>query len=310
MVTLDQIRGQVVPVSVLVRALKARTLGHAYLFSGEEGLGKETVARAVAQELRKLGGSLSELHVLEGEKSIGVDDIRSLRQKAAYANAGYSIWIILNAERLTAAGSNALLKTLEEPPAGTFFFLTTTQIHSLLPTIVSRCQHLPFRSIAEEDICLWLAARTGHSPEDTSIQAIARLSRGSIGKAWEYWQGPLLEDRNAIVAKLVQVPTASYPEVLGMSQTWPEDRNKVALELQLFLEWHRDLLTVKNQVDLPLYNPGFEQELVRISNYYTNQNLFGIVEQIIETGRSIAGNGRIRFCVGYLLLLMKKGALT
>lgn len=302
--------GQVVPVSILKRGLHTKTLGHAYLFSGEEGLGKETTARLVAQELQRQGGPLSELHILMGDDTLGVDEIRSLRQTAAYAPAGHSIWIILGAERMTTQASNALLKILEEPPLGTYFFLTTTQAHRLLPTIISRCQHLPFRKISEIDIAHWLATRTGEEPDNHRIRSIARLAHGSIGKAWKYWEGAVLETRAEVISKLIRIPTLSYPEVLGMSQAWPEERLQLNYDLQLFLEWYRDLLTLKHELNLPLYNPGYERELQEMSAYYTESDLFSIIEQIAAMGKAIAGNARIRFCVGYLLLLMKKGALT
>lgn len=308
--TLDDIVGQAVPVSILRNALNTNTLGHAYLFSGAEGLGKETVARAVAHELAKQGGPLSEIHVLDGDASLGIDEVRALRSEAALAPAGYSIWIILQVERMSVAASNALLKTLEEPPRGTYFFLTTTQVHSLLPTILSRCQHLPFRRVAEEDLCQWLANRTNLSRDDVKIRAIAKMAQGSLGKAWTYWQGSAFEERTALVNKLMEVPRSSYPQLLGLSQTWPEDRQKVGSELQLFLQWHRDLLVVKNGLDLPLYNASYRLELEEISNFYSQQDLIMIMEKIVETGKAIAGNGRIRFYINYLLLLMKKGALT
>lgn len=308
--TLDQIVGQAVPVAILRRALRTNTLGHAYLFSGEEGLGKETVARAVGQELKKQGGPLSELHVLDGEGAIGVSDIRHLRRTAFLTTSGNSVWLILDADRLTPEASNALLKVLEEPPPGTYFFLTTTQVQRLLPTIVSRCQHLPFRPMAEEDICLWLSNKSELTPDDTKIRAAARLAQGSLGKAKAYLDGSLLEERDAVIAQLIRLPRASYAEVLGMSQNWPEERNKTSRELQLFLEWYRDLLMIKNKIDLPLYNPGYERELKEISELYTSQDLLVIIEQIIEMKKAIAGNGRIRFCLGYLMLMMKRGALT
>jgi DNA polymerase-3 subunit delta' len=309
-VTLDQIIGQAVPVSILKRALSTNSLGHAYLFSGEEGVGKETTARVVAEELAKQGGPLSSLHVLGGEGSIKIEDIRQLRQSASLASAGNTVWLILDADRLTPEAGNALLKTLEEPVPGTHFFLTTTKVQSMLPTIVSRCQHLQFRRIPEEEICQWLAKQTQQSPADERIRTISRLAQGSLGKALAYWKGSLLEERETVISKLIQVPRASYPAVLGLSQTWPEDREKIHQELQVFLEWHRDLLTVKNGIDLPLYNPGYERQLKEISALYTNDTLFVIIEKIVEMGKAIAGNGRIRFCLGYLLLMMKRGALT
>ncbi|MDI9459109.1 MAG: AAA family ATPase, partial [Bacillota bacterium] len=279
-------------------------------FSGEEGVGKETTARVVAEELAKQGGPLSSLHVLGGEGSIKIEDIRQLRQSASLASAGNTVWLILDADRLTPEAGNALLKTLEEPVPGTHFFLTTTKVQSMLPTIVSRCQHLQFRRIPEEEICQWLAKQTQQSPADERIRTISRLAQGSLGKALAYWKGSLLEERETVISKLIQVPRASYPAVLGLSQTWPEDREKIHQELQVFLEWHRDLLTVKNGIDLPLYNPGYERQLKEISALYTNDTLFVIIEKIVEMGKAIAGNGRIRFCLGYLLLMMKRGALT
>lgn len=308
--TLDQIIGQVVPVSILERALSTQTLGHAYLFSGASGLGKETTARAVAQELKKQGGPLSELHIISGTESIGVEEMRNLREKASYRPAGNSIWIIINAERMTIPASNAFLKILEEPPKGTYFFLTTTQKESILPTIISRCQHLPFRAIPEEDICQWLAEKTGRTLEDALIRTTAKLAQGSLGDAWEYWEGSLLKERERILAKLIQIPTLSYPEILGMSQSWPEERTQMVFELQVFLEWFRDLATVKKKIKLPLYNPSYEQELQRISAYYSEYVLFSIMEQILEMRKNLESNIRIRFHLGYLLLMMKKGALT
>ncbi len=310
MVTLDQIIGQTVPISILQQALNTNSMGHAYLFSGPEGVGKETAARAAARALAELGGSLSEIHVLGGLETIGIDEMKEVCRQAALTPAGNCVWIILDAERMTVEAANVLLKTLEEPPQGTYFFLTATQIHSLLPTIVSRCQHLPFRRIPEGDIARWLAGQIGLSADDEKILSVARLAQGSLGRALAYWEGSLLEERQALLAKLIKVPSLSYPEVLGLSQNWPEDRKKIISELQLFLEWHRDLLIVKNGAELPLYNLGYRQELEEISSLYTNQDLVKILEQIIETGKAIAGNGRIRFYIGYLLLLMKKGALT
>lgn len=308
--TLDHVVGQAVPVSILKRALSTNRVGHAYLFSGAEGLGKETVARAMASELKRRGGPLSEIHILDGDETIRIDDIRELHRKAALVPSGFSIWIILEAKRMHVEASNAFLKILEEPPAGTYFLLTTTQVQALLPTILSRCQHLPFRRMAEKDVAKWLANKVGRSEDDERVQSIARLAHGSLGKAWAYWEGTLLEERDAVLSKLMVVPKSSYAQVLGLSQNWPEDRKKITEELQLFLEWFRDLLIVKNEIALPLYNPSYRQELSEISALYTNQDLVRIMEQIMETEKAIAGNGRIRFYLGYLLLLMKKGALT
>src|SRR5690554_3142269 len=108
--TLDHVVGQAVPVSILKRALSTNRVGHAYLFSGAEGLGKETVARAMASELKRRGGPLSEIHILDGDETIRIDDIRELHRKAALVPSGFSIWIILEAKRMHVEASNAFLK--------------------------------------------------------------------------------------------------------------------------------------------------------------------------------------------------------
>ncbi len=307
--TLDNIVGQKVPVAILKKGLAAGTLGHAYLFAGEAGLGKETTARATAQELKLQGGPFSELHILKDGAPIGIDEIRALRQQVSYASSGNQIWIIVDAERMSTEAANAFLKTLEEPKRGTYFFLTTTRVHSLLPTIISRCQLLDFHAIPEQTICQWLAQKTNLDPGDARILSTARLARGSLGKAWEYWQGPLLDWRKEVIEKLIQIPTLDFPQVLGLSLGWEEDRTKISLELQWFKEWHRDLLIIKNNMNVPLYNPDYESELRSISAYYSNRYLLSIINEITVMDRALAGNARIRFCLGYLLLLMKKGAL-
>lgn len=306
----DEIIGQKVPVTIFKRGFASDSLGHAYLFSGKDGLGKETFARAIADELLKRGGPQSELHVLSGDGTIKVEEIRNLRRAASLSSGGHSIWIIVGAERMGPEASNAFLKTLEEPPEGTYFFLTTSIVHGLLPTIVSRCIHIPFRPISESEICVWLSNRTGESTDDIQIQRAARLAQGSLGKAWQYWESSLLQTREEVISKLIKIPELSYAEALGLSQTWSEDKIEVALELQFFLEWFRDLLSVKNQLELPLYNPEYEGEMEKICDYYSNKDLFSIIQKISETVNAMSWNARIRFHLGYLLLLIKKGALT
>ncbi|MFY9525944.1 MAG: AAA family ATPase [Limnochordia bacterium] len=308
--TLDSIVGQAVPVAILKNGLASGTLGHAYLLAGEAGLGKETTARAAARELQKLGGPLSELYVLDGEGTIQIDTIRAMRQQAAYAKKGSQIWLILDADRMSTEAANAFLKTLEEPADNTYFFLTTTRIHDMLPTIVSRCQQLDFRPIPEGEICQWLAERTDKDPDDARIRLAARLARGSLGKAWEYWQGPLFEWRQSVLDKLIRIPQLDYAEVMGLSLAWPEDRSRFALELQWFKEWYRDLLVIKGDLALPLYNGDYKGELERISSYYTKRSLFLILDEITAMDKTLVSNARIRFYLGYLLLLMKKGALA
>lgn len=307
---LDSIVGQSLAVSILRRGLETNTLSHAYLFHGDAGLGKETTARAVADELIKQGGIYSQFRVIEGTPSIKIEQIRLLKEQSEYSQNGNLVWLIKDVDNMTPQAANAFLKTLEEPVKGVYFFLTTTSLHSLLPTIVSRCQLIPFRSISEDVIRDYLAEKTGVDREDVKVRLAARMARGSIGRAIEYWDGPVLEHRREVLDRLSQIPILSFPEVLGMSQNWNEDRQQVLMDLQLMLEWYRDLAAIKSGVDLPLYNPDYENELTEISADYSYRSLFRIIQEISEMVSAIQGNARVRFCIGYLLLMMKKGALA
>ena len=309
-VGLDSIVGQSLAVSILRRGLETNTLSHAYLFHGDAGLGKETTARAVADELIKQGGIYSQFRVIEGTPSIKIEQIRLLKEQSEYSQNGNLVWLIKDVDNMTPQAANAFLKTLEEPVKGVYFFLTTTSLHSLLPTIVSRCQLIPFRSISEDVIRDYLAEKTGVDREDVKVRLAARMARGSIGRAIEYWDGPVLEHRREVLDRLSQIPILSFPEVLGMSQNWNEDRQQVLMDLQLMLEWYRDLAAIKSGVDLPLYNPDYENELTEISADYSYRSLFRIIQEISEMVSAIQGNARVRFCIGYLLLIMKKGALA
>lgn len=307
---LDSIVGQSLAVSILRRGLETNTLSHAYLFHGDAGLGKETTARAVADELIKQGGIYSQFRVIEGTPSIKIEQIRLLKEQSEYSQNGNLVWLIKDVDNMTPQAANAFLKTLEEPVKGVYFFLTTTSLHSLLPTIVSRCQLIPFRSISEDVIRDYLAEKTGVDREDVKVRLAARMARGSIGRAIEYWDGPVLEHRREVLDRLSQIPILSFPEVLGMSQNWNEDRQQVLMDLQLMLEWYRDLAAIKSGVDIPLYNPDYENELTEISADYSYHSLFRIIQEISEMVSAIQGNARVRFCIGYLLLMMKKGALA
>jgi len=309
-VGLDSIVGQSLAVSILRRGLETNTLSHAYLFHGDAGLGKETTARAVADELIKQGGIYSQFRVIEGTPSIKIEQIRLLKEQSEYSQNGNLVWLIKDVDNMTPQAANAFLKTLEEPVKGVYFFLTTTSLHSLLPTIVSRCQLIPFRSISEDVIRDYLAEKTGVDREDVKVRLAARMARGSIGRAIEYWDGPVLEHRREVLDRLSQIPILSFPEVLGMSQNWNEDRQQVLMDLQLMLEWYRDLAAIKSGVDIPLYNPDYENELTEISADYSYRSLFRIIQEISEMVSAIQGNARVRFCIGYLLLMMKKGALA
>lgn len=202
----DQLVGQEAIVRILKNAIETGRIAHAYLFVGPRGTGKTSTARLFAMALNCTGGpsiypketdpivesiikgACMDVIEIDGASNNSVDQIRELRESCQYAPAEcrYKIYIIDEVHMLTTAAFNALLKTLEEPPAHVKFIFATTEAHKVLPTITSRCQRLEFRPIAENVLAAKLkeiAQAEGISVDDNVYRLIARLAHGGMRDA-------------------------------------------------------------------------------------------------------------------------------
>ncbi len=187
-------------VTVLKNQIKSGAIGHAYLFCGPRGTGKTSVARIFARSVNcehpLADGSpcgtcatcraLSELDIVEidAASNNGVNEMRDLREKVQYppVTGKYKVYIIDEVHMLTDSAFNALLKTLEEPPAHAIFILATTEPHKIPATILSRCMRLDFKLIPEEDLEAHLSHildEIGKPYEREAVAAIARAGAGS-----------------------------------------------------------------------------------------------------------------------------------
>src|SRR3990167_7392299 len=147
----EEIIGQEHIVRTLTNALKLGRVNHAYLFSGPRGTGKTTIARLLA---KSVGCSNLDLLEIDAASNRGIDEIRQLRDGIKFApTAGkYKVFIIDEVHQLTKEAFNALLKTLEEPPAHAIFILATTEVHKVPETILSRVQPFAFRRLTVAEI--------------------------------------------------------------------------------------------------------------------------------------------------------------
>jgi DNA polymerase-3 subunit gamma/tau len=153
--TFAEVRGQDQVVKVLQGALSQNHIGHAYLFAGGRGTGKTSVARIFA---RAVGVGDTDLYELDAASNRGIDDVRTLREAVNTLpfSSPYKVYIIDEVHMLTKEAFNALLKTLEEPPAHVIFILATTEMEKLPDTIVSRCEvhqfKQPSRAMLKEQV--------------------------------------------------------------------------------------------------------------------------------------------------------------
>ena len=206
--TLSDVVGQESVTQTLLNALNSGRISHAYLFCGPRGTGKTSTGRILAKAVNCLTtggkgepcntcemcraiteGRAMDVIEIDAASNTGVDDIRSLREKVNYApnQARYKVYIIDEFHMLSSSASNALLKTLEEPPPHVIFILATTEVHKILPTIMSRCQRFDFHRISQAAI---MKRMTGVCQAENititqeSLRLIARSATGSMRDAW------------------------------------------------------------------------------------------------------------------------------
>ncbi|MEM5794931.1 MAG: DNA polymerase III subunit gamma/tau, partial [Bacillota bacterium] len=202
----EQLVGQEHISTTLKNAITSNRIAHAYLFSGPRGTGKTSTAKIMAKALnclqgptihpcnacdrckRIIDGSSMDVLEIDAASNRGIDEIRELREKVKFTpvDGRYKVYIIDEVHMLTTEAFNALLKTLEEPPAHAIFILATTEPHKIPATILSRCQRYDFRRIDSEAISgrlLKVLQEMSIEAEPEALGVIARFAEGGLRDA-------------------------------------------------------------------------------------------------------------------------------
>ncbi|WP_188357084.1 DNA polymerase III subunit gamma/tau [Leuconostoc falkenbergense] len=191
--TFDDMVGQEVITQTLKNAIEAHQTGHAYLFSGPRGTGKTSAAKIFAREVNGISPDTDETQIpdiieIDAASNNGVDEIRNIRDSANYApiEAQYKIYIIDEVHMLSTGAFNALLKTLEEPPANVKFILATTEPQKIPATILSRTQRFDFKRIDDATIQTRMAAildKQSVAYDQDALRVIANAAEGGMRDA-------------------------------------------------------------------------------------------------------------------------------
>lgn len=312
----EDVRDQEHIVTVLEGAIKKNTIPHAILFSGSRGTGKTTLARLFA---KAIGVSDVDLYEIDAASNRGIDDVRELRE-AVYTlpyESERKAYIIDEVHMLTKEAFNALLKTLEEPPAHVVFILATTEEEKLLDTILSRCQvfrmHSPSREVLASTVTD-VAEKEGFklSPEAADLIAIA--ADGSFRDALGVTQKVIMASGDAIgsadeVANIIGAPKSATMrsllvalhekntvDALSAVQTALDSNADMKLFMRLLLERVRAVVLVrnvpKNAEDLLQAFSGEDKDLIiklaKESVSALNSHMIaGLLEAALQTGRTI-----------------------
>jgi DNA polymerase-3 subunit delta' len=257
---LNEIPGQQRAIRFLTQLVRKQIIPHAFLFSGMAGTGKLASAREFAKVLNCLDPKDSDccglcgpcrkldqdchpdLLVVRSDGAwIKLDQIRELKERFRFRpfEGKWRVVIIQDAQKLGEEAANAILKVLEEPPAGNVFILLAPESQMLLPTIVSRCCHVRFQPLAEELVAESLA-RSGVPPERAT--ELARLSGGSLDKARRLGEDGRIADWNKVVDNLVKLDGLPVLDFFPMISEWAKDREQVEQDLECVRLWVRDLI--------------------------------------------------------------------
>jgi DNA polymerase-3 subunit gamma/tau len=275
---LAQIVGQEHITTTLDQALKTGRISHAYLFTGPRGVGKTSIARIMAHEINGLPYDDDSTHIdiieIDAASNRRIDEIRELRDKVfvAPSSAKYKVYIIDEVHMLTKEAFNALLKTLEEPPAHVVFILATTDAHKLPDTIVSRTQRFTFRPVESSQVVAHL--RTIADTErivisDDALQLLAEHGEGSfrdsislLDQAGNYGNPIGLSDVQSLLgippaAQIIELVTllsaaTTTPAVLisQLQQLYQQGFGAAAIAKQLSAQLRQQL--IESQLQIPI----------------------------------------------------------
>lgn len=296
--SLKNIRGHDKPIQILKSYIKSGFLGGAYLFTGEEGIGKYLVARNFAKALNCLNNAADEdacdncptcmnieksqhpdVHFLESSQqgSIKIESVREIKKEInfkSYSEVKKKVFMINDAHNLTAEASNALLKILEEPPDDSLFILISAKPALLLRTIVSRCKVIRFHPLRRAELESFL--KEEHSLENNLRHFLAYFCEGRIGSALKLKEMDILTQRDRVIDEFI-----FFGKKRNLVTGPLQDRKQINCCLNILASWFRDLYLVK--AGLPhsgLVNFDKREELSKIADYYSLSRLNEIMEAI------------------------------
>ena len=329
-----QVVGQPRVITLLQRSLERATVAHAYLLVGPPHVGKMTLALNLAQALNceadkppcvecascqkialanhadvQIIGLTQNRDSAEAKPrvEIGIDQIRQMQHSASLPpfEGRCKVFIIDGAELLSTEAANCLLKTLEEPVGEVIFILLTTSDRLLPATVVSRCQRLELIPMAASEVEAALNGVWGIEPQ--KAQFLARLCHGCLGWAVSAaLDDDLLKLRTQRIDRLLDITDADYEERFAyaaqLAVQFSQNRGLVQEELDLWIEWWRDLLLVKSGCSDIIINVDLEASLIEVAMSYSLAQIKAIISSLQAAGGQLRQNANPRLVLEVLML--------
>jgi len=316
------------------RVMAEERIPHAYLFTGIPGIGKTSMATALTMALnchrptdleacgtcppcrQMLGGNFPDYICIKPDgQNIKIEQIRELNRRLSFApvSAKYRISVIQQAEAMTGEAANSFLKTLEEPPPGNILVLNAVEPLNLLPTIVSRCQRVPFQPLPVEAMIDWLVRERVMDRQKATIAA--RASAGSLGRALRMSDDAFLQKRRGWISGLLKLPSLSKGDALKMAEETASIEKARGLDdsdggepgllemLALWGGWYRDLLLVKvGGLEHLITNVDLRDQLKTLAKKVTMGTLMDSLLIVDQAARDLRRMGNTRLVMGHTIL--------
>ncbi|MBQ8849324.1 MAG: DNA polymerase III subunit gamma/tau [Clostridia bacterium] len=343
--TFDEVCGQEHITSILKYETANSKFSHAYLFCGSRGTGKTTCAKILAKAVNCEApingspcnkcpscisidaGTATDVLEMDAASNNGVDNIRDIRDEVVYSPSAlkYRVYIVDEVHMLSGSAFNALLKTLEEPPAHVVFILATTELHKLPSTIISRCQRFDFRRIATQVLCDRLAHisdREGIEYDTEALRIIAKLAQGGMRDAIS-----LLElcagTRNKITPEIVDETVGSggrenieqtvkaianldFDAIFSTIESVVRSSRDIAVFWQELISYYRDMLVIKTTSEADRYLDLTENESERLrktSALFTKETLLYHCRVLDETLYNMQKAGSAKRMIAEMALI-------
>jgi len=312
---------------ILKRAVKTGRLSHAYLFSGLEGIGKRLTAIALSKillcpshGLDPCGTCSACIQVEKGnhpdlmmispteKKTIPIESIRTLKQELSRKSfaSGYKVCLIDDAETMTIAAENSLLKTLEEPPPDSIIILISAQPYRLLPTVLSRCQHIKFQPLPISTASALIRKKMNVDEETDSL--LVSLTGGSPGKALQLNADYVKKLRDSWIKYSEASSHASGEDIFNLAEDFCRDKDTLDLRLNLLRLWYRDMILYKVYGSSEkLLNSDKTEEIVLQSASWSLKKLLNALFCIEDYSQTLDYNVNHQLAVEALLINLNSG---
>ena len=332
---LQEVVGHNLSLSAIQRAVNSDRLHHAYLFHGPEGVGKKRSALSIARLLlclhpqsvdnqREACGACKscqrvkryilgesdafhpDLHLITRQRDSGgklakeikiapVRELQSALNLGAF-EGGCSVVVIEDVDRLGLSAANALLKTLEEPLPNVYFFLTTSSLNAVLPTIISRAQSLRFAALNTKTLHKLLlqlesmpeAPEGGRALNEVQRESIAQLSGGSLGRAISLWENGGMEKVESLIkGSDLNGGPQDLLSALNFAKSFEKSsEEEISLWIHLLRCWYRDALVLLHGANIPsLFFPAYQEYTTRRAQHLGAQRLLWRLQALDEGER-------------------------